>query len=108
MAESNGRTHYAARELSRTIEAPDLALTVPPELLEAIAERAAEIVGGELAEPESWIGVEQAAEHLACGTSRIYSLASAGRIPFERDGSRLLFRRSALDAWLSNGGGKRP
>ena len=93
--------------MSRNGGTPDLTLAIPPELLEAIAGRAAEIVSDH-AEAESWIGVEQAAEHLACGTSRIYSLVSAGRIPFERDGSRLLFRRSALDAWLANGGGKRP
>lgn len=92
----------------RNGNAPALALVVPPDLAEAIAERAAEIVSEQVAEPEPWIGVAQAAEHLACGTSRIYSLVSANRIPFERDGSRLLLRRSALDAWLSNGGGKRP
>ena len=94
--------------MSRNADAPGQALAVPPTLVEAIAERAAEIVSEQPAEPESWIGVEKAAEHLACGTSRIYSLVSADRIPFERDGSRLLFRRTALDAWLSNGGGKRP
>ena len=88
---------------------PPLALELPPELLEHLAERAATIVAERL-EPaaEPWIGVEQAAEHLACPRSRIYALASAGRVPLERDGSRLLFRRSRLDEWVRAGGATRP
>ncbi|MEK6328247.1 MAG: helix-turn-helix domain-containing protein [Actinomycetota bacterium] len=86
-----------------------LSVAVPAPLIEAIAMRAAELVGERLtAEREPWIRVEEAAEHLACKTNRIYALASAGRIPCRRDGARLLFRRSELDAWLKAGGGKRP
>jgi excisionase family DNA binding protein len=48
------------------------------------------------------------AEHLSCGRSRVYALVSAGRIPYRKDGSRLLFRRSELDGWLAGGGGVRP
>ena len=87
----------------------NLALAVPLELVEAIAERAAEMLaerrGPEL---EAWIGVEEAAEHLACPKSRVYGLSSAGRIPHRKDGSRLLFRRSELDEWIDRGGAKRP
>jgi excisionase family DNA binding protein len=57
---------------------------------------------------DGWLTVAEAAEHLRCPTSRLYSLVSAKRIPHEKDGSRLLFRRSALDEWLRAGGGKRP
>jgi excisionase family DNA binding protein len=88
-----------------------LALTVPPELLEAVAERAAEMLAERLevgARPEPWLTVDQAAEHLACPKSRIYALVSARRIPHRKDGSRLLFRASELDAWLDQGGGRRP
>ena len=53
--------------------------------------------------PESWIDVKAAAEHLTCKPQRIYDLVHASRIPYHRDGSRLLFRRSELDAWVSNG-----
>ena len=99
---------------SRPLEGPEhvsppLALELPPELLEHLAERAAAIVAERL-EPaaEPWIGVEQAAEHLAAPVSRVYALASAGRIPLERDGSRLMFKRSELDEWVRAGGAKRP
>jgi excisionase family DNA binding protein len=48
-----------------------------------------------------WIGVREAAEHLGCKPQRIYDLVSQRRIPHERDGSRLLFKRADLDRWLS-------
>lgn len=90
---------------------PGLALEVPPAFLEQLAERVAELLDGRSdrdLETEPWLGVEHAAEFLACPRSRIYALASAGRIPHRKDGSRLLFRRSELDGWLERGGGKRP
>jgi excisionase family DNA binding protein len=51
---------------------------------------------------EPWIDVHGAAEHLACKRRRIYDLVEQGRIPHHRDGSRLLFRRSELDASLAS------
>jgi len=102
---ARGARPLGAPEHTRPIPAIEL----PPELVEHLAERAAAIVA-ERIEPESepWIGVEQAAEHLAAPVSRVYALASAGRVPLERDGSRLLFKRSRLDEWVRAGGAKRP
>ncbi len=60
------------------------------------------------AHTDGWLTVRETAEYLRCPKSRIYSLVSARRIPFVKDGSRTLFRRSELDAWLRAGGGKRP
>jgi excisionase family DNA binding protein len=54
------------------------------------------------------MNVEQAAKHLGCAKGRIYALTSARRIPHHHDGSRLLFDRQELDAWVRNGGAKRP
>ena len=83
-------------------------IKVPAEVIETIADRVASQLGERLrAQPETWIGVEQAAAHLACPKSRIYDLVSGHRIPHERDGARLLFRRSELHAWVSSGGGLR-
>ncbi len=81
--------------------AASLTVDVPPELLEAIAARAAELVedrGAAAAEP--WIGVEEAAEYLRCKPQRIYDLVSQGRLEHRKDGRRLLFRRSWLDEYL--------
>jgi excisionase family DNA binding protein len=81
----------------------ELGLTVPDELVDALAERVAEKLSAQLAPPASpWLDVKGAAEHLACPTSRVYDLVSLGRLDFRRDGRRLLFRRSDLDAYLDD------
>ena len=49
---------------------------------------------------EAWVGVERAAEHRGCKPQRIYNLVHARAIPYRKDGSRLLFRLSELDASL--------
>jgi excisionase family DNA binding protein len=76
-------------------------------LADALAPRLASRLG-QSEHAERWLSVEQAAEHLACPKSRIYALVSARRIPCRKDGSRVLFRASELDAWLDTGGGRRP
>ena len=75
--------------------------------LDTLAERLAPRLT-EPAQTDGWLTVGEAAEYLRCPKSRVYSLVSARRIPFVKDGSRTLFRRSELDAWLHAGGGKRP
>jgi excisionase family DNA binding protein len=92
-----------------------LALTLPSEVIDLIAARAAELVCAQVAPTaEPWIGVDEAAAHLACPKSRLYRLTSQAKggrrsnpLPFERDGARLLFRRSDLDAWVARGGADR-
>jgi excisionase family DNA binding protein len=89
-----------------------VALTLAPAFIEAVAARAAELLAAQVGQsPEPWIGVDEAALHLCCPRSRIYRLVSRSRdsrrsnpLPFEKDGSRLLFRRSDLDAWVARGG----
>lgn len=81
------------------------------ETLARLAERLAPIIASRLGsdgQATPWMDVDQAARHLACPRSRIYSLVSARRIPHHRDGSRLLFRREELDEWVRTGGGLRP
>lgn len=87
-----------------------LALVLPDEFLDAIVERVTEALGERAAPEDRWLTVAEAAEHVRCPTSRVYSLAATKppRIPVHRDGSRLLFRRSELDAWVESGGGLRP
>ncbi len=76
-------------------------LRVPDVFVQAIAERVADLLAETRRHadaPEPWIGVDQAAEYLACPTSRIYDLVSQRRLTPRRDGRRLLFKRSHLDA----------
>jgi excisionase family DNA binding protein len=86
-----------------------LALELPPELVEQIAQRAAQLVAEQRAAvDDGYVDVAGAAEFLACPSSRIYALVSANRIPHHRDGSRLLFDRGELRDYVRNGGAKRP
>lgn len=88
----------------------DLSLTLPPELVEEIARRVAEILAERQGtdDQDGFLDVAAAAEFLSCPKSRIYALVSAGRIPHKRDGSRLLFDRQALREYVENGGARRP
>lgn len=88
--------------------AQPLALDLPDELLEALAERVADLLeqrGHGAPAPDGWL---RGAGSIAAPASRVYALSSTGRIPTEHDGSALIARRSDLDAWIRSGGGKRP
>jgi excisionase family DNA binding protein len=78
----------------------ELRLSLDDDALDRIAEALAARLGNGNG-PEPWVGVDRAAEHLSCKRQRIYDLVSRGEIPHRKDGSRLLFRLSDLDAWLA-------
>jgi excisionase family DNA binding protein len=82
-----------------------LTLDVPPDLVEAIAQRAAEIVAARLgpAEREPWMNSEQAAAYLGCKRQRIHELVHERRLTYRKDGSRLLFRPSDLERYVERG-----
>lgn len=83
----------------------EVTFTLPPTVLEQIAQRAAEITADRT---DAWLSAQEAADYLRCPLSRIRALTSARRIPVHHDGSRCLYRRSELDTWVRSGGGKRP
>jgi hypothetical protein len=58
---------------------------------------------------DGWLrGAKAIAAYIDAPKSRVDALSSAGRIAVEHDGSALIARKSDLDAWIRNGGGKRP
>jgi excisionase family DNA binding protein len=82
-----------------------LTIVLPPQLLETIAARTAELVREQAARaPESspWLDLEGAAKYLGFTRDRLYKLTAAGAIPCrrKRGGQRLLFHRDELDQWL--------
>jgi len=88
-----------------------ISVNVADELVERIAQRAAELLAKQSSEPteDAWLrGADKIAAYIDCPRSRVYALASANRIPIYRDGSALIAKRSELDAWLQRGGGLRP
>lgn len=91
---------------------PTFTVTLGDDALEALARRAAELVReGMDARADGWLrGADAIADYIAAPASRVYALAACKpqRIPVHRDGSALIAKRSELDAWVRNGGGKRP
>jgi excisionase family DNA binding protein len=87
--------------MSATANGAGVALTLPPELIEAVAARVAEMLA-ERQRPAAHelMSVDEAAELLRCRRQRLYDLSSQGKLPCLRDGSRLLFRRSDLVSYL--------
>ena len=92
--------------MSAETAGPELRLLVPDELLEAAAERVAELVLARLplmSPPASpWLDLEGAMAYLGFSRDRLYKLTAARAIPFrkKRDGHGLLFHRDELDRWL--------
>jgi excisionase family DNA binding protein len=86
----------------------ELAFTFPPEVVEAIAQRAAELVLEQLAarqpRPEQTspnATVPEAAAYLAAKPQRIYDLCSQGRLTRIKDGGRTLIAWAELEAYLA-------
>jgi hypothetical protein len=89
-----------------------LTLSLPPELFETIAQRAAKIVLAEAQPPsEEWLyGAQAIADYLGWTRKRVYNLVSrnpAG-LPIYHDpcGRGLFARRSELDAGIRDGGNR--
>ena len=71
-----------------------LAALLAPRIAVALAVR------GASQKEAGWLNSDQAAEYLGCPRSRIHDLVALRRLEPRRDGRRLLFRRSDLDAYL--------
>ncbi len=82
-----------------------LALSVPEQLLQTLAERVATLVNERLDAPRPqspWLDFDAAQAYLGFSRDRLYKLTAARAIPFrkKRDGQGLLFHRGELDRWL--------
>jgi excisionase family DNA binding protein len=92
--------------MSALIDADTAALTVTLELtagqVEMLAERVAVLLAAPTpAPPPEWLNTAAAAAYLCCKPGRIHDLVQLGRLTPARDGTRLLFRRSELDRYLT-------
>ncbi len=70
------------------------------QLADLLADRLAARLPAVRQKEGGWLSSELAAEYLACSRSRIHDLVQIGKLSPRRDGRRLLFRRSDLDAYL--------
>jgi excisionase family DNA binding protein len=85
-----------------------LALTIPTALVEAIAQRVAELLlpqetTATWADSRSpWLTFEQAREYLGFSRDTLYKLTAAKAIPCRKKqgGQKLRFHRDELDQWM--------
>ena len=78
-------------------------LTVPAELVEVIARRAAELVVDQQPHQESaspLLTIPEAAELLRCKRHRIDDLLSQRRLTRHKDGARTLVSRAEVEAYI--------
>lgn len=84
-----------------------LALSVPEgraliaEVLPVIAEECGLALDAAAGSPDDLLTVDEAAAVLKCGVRRIYDLTSQRRLPVCKDGSRNLYRRADVAAYLA-------
>jgi excisionase family DNA binding protein len=80
----------------------ELRLVLDDDQLDAIARRVAAILAEPVRDGDAggWLDTKGAAAYLAASTGRIHDLVQLGALTPARDGRRLLFRRSDLDAYL--------
>ena len=82
-------------------------LSLPDEVVEVIAERAAAIVLERLSVSSvesQYLSVAEAAGLIRAKPQRIYDLLSARRLTRYKDGRRTLVSREELDAYIAGGG----
>jgi excisionase family DNA binding protein len=68
--------------------------------LAVLAERLRPFLTSQNPDQGGWLNTDQAATHLCCPRSRIHDLVQLGKLEPCRDGRRLLFKRTDLDAYL--------
>jgi len=86
----------------------ELALAIPPALIETIARRAAELVVRELVDQAGaaspYMTIPEAAAFVRCKRQRIDDLLSSRRLTRYKDGRRTLILKAELEAWLRGNG----
>jgi len=85
-----------------------LTFTLPPEAIEEIAQRVAELLErqtdpGRDRDGRRWLTVAEAAAYIGARPQRVYDLRSSGRLSRCGDGGRALVDRRELDRLVEGG-----
>lgn len=83
--------------LQVTLELTDDQLTQLAERVALVLERR----NPQTPPPSEWLDAAEAAAYMRASKQRVYDLTSSGRLRCAKDGSRSLFRREWLDAYLA-------
>jgi excisionase family DNA binding protein len=79
-----------------------LTITLPPDELDALALRVAELLDER--HDDGFLDVDGAAAFLDLSRKAVYRLVERHQLPHHRAGGRLLFDRAELRAWVERGG----
>jgi excisionase family DNA binding protein len=80
------------------VERQGISIALPAHAIEAIAERAAEIMA---TRQSRWLyGDKAAADYLGWPTGRVTKLRQAGELPAHRKGQRCSFHTAELDSYV--------
>lgn len=55
-----------------------------------------------LTEEDSTMNVTEVADYIGCSTSMVRKLIRTREIPFYKLGTKIIFRKSIIDLWISN------
>jgi excisionase family DNA binding protein len=80
----------------------ELRIDLGDEALDALADRIVARLAGRLDRPpvdDGWLTAHEAAGYLGISYSTMKKRMAAGELPCEREGGRVYFKRSDLDAW---------
>jgi excisionase family DNA binding protein len=86
----------------RVDETHSFTLGFSNDVLETIAQRAADMALELLGDRRPYLSIQEAADYLDWPKKRIYNLTSKKEIPHRKHGNRLLFVRAELDQWVAN------
>jgi excisionase family DNA binding protein len=75
-----------------------LEVEIPPDQLEALARRVADVL--EEDRDEGFLSAAGAAEYLGLSRKAVYALVERGNLPCHKPAGRLLFARAELKAWV--------
>ncbi|ASJ54890.1 hypothetical protein BP422_15735 [Brevibacillus formosus] len=79
-------------------------------LIEKLVPKLVERLGGFLEKPDRWLSVSEAAEYMGVSKEIVYIMVREGSLKASRLGQlqsrkpSIRFKKSALDAWMDNGG----
>lgn len=77
----------------------ELKITLPPEEIEALTRRVAEVL--EDRRDEGFVDAAGAASYLGLSRKAVYALVERGKLPHYRPAGRLLFDTAELRKWVT-------
>ncbi len=53
--------------------------------------------------PDKWLTIDELAQYLKMGRTKLYTMAQQGKVPGNKVGSQWRFDREEIDRWIKSG-----